>query len=196
MAMKVSKLTIHRLSVDMSCGCRMYAEFEDTQCKNPIGSNPHPDEESPLIDKIFKACEKHAQDASLAMLEFIIGERLDEAIEDAQNNPATSQHAYTPPGIREGDTGGVVAVGGNIQSVMKVVKPVSVRERPQQPPSIKTRQRSLEELARVGAAPNHSQGQGSLADIQMEDVEEDLRYTPHIEEVLDHLDPQENGLLE
>jgi hypothetical protein len=76
---------------------------------------------------------------------------------------------------------------------MKVAKPVAVRSRTADPTAIKTVQRSSDQLAKVGAAPVHVQGG---AEMQMEEVAEDTRYTPHIEEALDFLDPKESGLLE
>jgi hypothetical protein len=198
MAMKVTKTSIHRLSVDMSCGCRMYAEFEDAQCKKAAGLHVIEGEEALPPEKVFKACAKHENDASLSMLEFIISERLDEAVEEAQQAPvAAPQHMYFPPGTRdieEGDTGGVVASAGNVQSVMKVAKPVAVRPHTQGIPSVKTLQRSPDQLAKVGAAPIHVQG--GATEMQMDEVEENPAYTPHIEAALDFLDNKESGLLD
>lgn len=199
MAMKVIKSTIHRIAVNMSCGCGVYAEFKDAQCKEPItplgNGEPAGGEPSTNPLKVLKVCSTHQGDAGLSMLQFLIGERLDEAIEETRKAPApVYRHSYAPPEIEEGDTGGVIATGGNVQSVMKVTKPIAVRERPQNPPGIKTIQRSADQLAKAGAAPTHTQS--GAADIQIEEVAEDPRYTPHIEEALDFLDPKESGLLE
>lgn len=196
MAMRVSKSTIHRISVDMSCGCSVYAEFKDVQYKEAITRlviSGELDEKTYM--KVFHACSTHENDAGLSMLQFLIGERLDEAVEEIRKTPTTVyRHAYTPPEIEEGDTGGVIAVGDNVQSVKKVTKPIAVRPRPQGPPEIKTVQRSSEQLAKVGAAPTHVQA--GAAEMQIEEVAEDTRYTPHIEEALDFLDSKESGLLE
>jgi len=195
MAMKVNKSTIHRISVDVSCGCGMYAEFKDTQCKTPLSPLVVNGEQSgETYLKVFNACSTHEKDAGLSMLQFIVGERLDEAVAEAQKAPAIPTHMYAVPGIEEGDTGGVIAVGGNVQSVVKVAKPVAVRPRTQAAPTVKTFQRTADQLAKAGAAPTHVQG--GAAEMQMEEVAEDSRYTPHIEEALDFLDRRESGLFE
>ena len=190
MAMKISKLTIHRLSVDMSCGCRMYAEFEDGQCKKPVGSDSRADgDEAPPVERVFKACDKHEKDNSISMLEFIIGERLDEAIVDANKAPA---HLHHPPEFR-GDTEDIT--GESVQTVARVNRPAAVqRQRPEQPPGVKTMVRSPEQLMKVGAAPRHAGG-GSV-EMQVDEVAEDEAATPHIEELLDILDVHEAGLFE
>lgn len=175
MAMKVSKLTIHRLSVDMSCGCKMYAEFDDAQCKKSLVS--WNEEEGPC-PRIFLSCDKHKKDASLSMLEFIISERLDEAIEEAQKTPV---HLHSLP--EEGDTGGVP--GG--QSVAKVNRPAAVgRVRPEGGPTIKTLQRSNEQLAKVGAVI------GSSMDAEISGgVTEDVNTTDNLGDILDAFDLKE-----
>jgi len=196
MAMKVTKTAIHRLTVEMSCGCQLYSEFRDAQCKEPFNS-AFEGGDAPCPMRNFLPCTKHATDPSVSMLEFIMGERLDEGIEDAQKAPVAPVHLHAVPGIEEGDTGGVVAVGGNVQSVAKVNKPVAVRPRPQSPPGIKTIQRTGAELAKVGAAPTHSQQDNTGIDMQMMDeAKEDTNITPHIFEALDFLDTKESGLLD
>jgi hypothetical protein len=63
----------------------MYAEFEDAQCKKPVGSPAVGEGETPPpAEKVFKACSTHEKDAALTMLQFIIGERLDEAVAEAR----------------------------------------------------------------------------------------------------------------
>ena len=203
MAMKVNKTTITRLSIDMSCGCRMYAEFEDAQCKKPVGFPPTAEGETPpLAEKVFKACSTHEKDAALTMLQFIIGERLDEAVAEANKAPVHLHYPVRGGGfegdggeIEEGDTGGVVATGENVQTVARVARPLAVtRQRPEKPPGVKTIVRSPEQLAKAGAAPRHSGG-GSV-EMQLDEVAEDEAATPHIEELLDVLDSKEAGLFE
>ena len=141
MAMKVNKTAIHRLSVDMSCGCRMYAEFEDAQCKKPMGAPALAEgEEATEVDKVFKACPKHATDASLSMLEFIISERLDEAVEAAQKEPAVALRQYATPGAV--DIQSTLLSGATVQSVATVKPEVRQRARPEDPTKVKVLNRS------------------------------------------------------
>jgi len=138
------------------------------------------------------------------MLSFIIGERLDEAIAEAQKTPV---HIHPLPGFRgggfeddgtpieEGDTGGLVATGESVQTVARVNRPAAVqRQRPEKPPGVKTIQRSPEQLAKAGAAPRHAGG--GAVDMQVDEVAEDENATPHIAELLDVLDEREAGLFE
>lgn len=197
MAMKVAKTSIYRLNVDMSCGCRMFSEFTDVQCKVPVlplGVEIKEGTEPPLVEKVFKPCSKHAEDASLSMLEFILSERMDEAVESEQKTPV-HLHSIPSQNIEEGDTGGVVATGENVQSVARINKPSAVgreRARPENVGTIKTLQRSHEQLAKSGAAPIHTAS--GAAEIQVDEVSEDTRATPHIAELLDVLDERESGL--
>lgn len=193
MAMRVSKTAITRLSIDMSCGCRMYAEFEDAQCKRPIGASSAEDEGTPPVERVFKVCGLHEKDAALSMLQFIIGERLDEAIVEAQKTPIHLHHLPNSRSEQEEEMGGVV--GDSVQTVARVNRPAAVtRQRPDKPPGIKTIQRSPEQLAKAGAALRHAGG-GSV-EMSIDEASEDLKATPHIAELLDILDEREAGLFE
>ncbi len=193
MAMKVTNIIVHRLIVDMSCGCSMYAEFEDAQCKKGIATCSETVEgKENQFDRIFKSCVQHEKDVSLSMLKFIIGERLDEAVETKQKVPIRLHPI--PNQIEEGDSSSVVAVGENVQTVARVNRPAAVTNRRPDPSAIKTMQRSPEQLKRAGAAPSRSMG--GLAEMQIDEVDEDEDLTPHIADALDFLDTQESGLTE
>lgn len=168
MAMKVTKTAIHRLSVDMSCGCKMYAEFEDAQCKKPIG--PAPEGSEPDVDKIFKACSKHEKDSSLSMLEFIIGERLDEAIDTAQKAPAQPAHSYAAPAPV--DVQSSLLSGETVQSVAAVRPEIKQRVRPEDPTKVKT-------LVRGGGLGE----QHNKMALDMDGVAEDENLTNDVEDV-------------
>ena len=184
MAMKVNKLVIHRISVDMSCGCNVYAEFKDAQCKHPL---------SPLIvagetseesyESIFTPCGTHRGDAGLSMLNFLIRERLEEAVESAQVEPIAPVHLHPLP--QAGDTGGVP--GG--QSVAKVNRPAAVnRPRPEGGPTIKTKVRSPQQLAKSGAIMA-----SSSTDVMLDGgAEEDEETTDDLLSILDEHDPTAN----
>ena len=180
MAMKVIKTTVHRLAVSMSCGCTLAAEFEDAQCKKPISHS-----EEATIVRVFNPCQDHSTDVSVSMLKFIISERLDEAIEAAQKTPV---HLHSiPVGIEEGDSGGVVAISGGVQSVAKVNKPAAVRSRTQDPTEIKVFNRNPASLAKVGGTQS---GFGGLDIIEVDEVPE---LTPHIEDILASYDKDDES---
>ena len=182
MAMKVSKTVVHRLTVDMACSCRIYAEFADVQCKEPLNSD-----EDGGYRKVFTSCEKHSKDVALAMLEFFIGERLDEAVEAAKTTPVQPTHRYAAPGIEEGDTGGVVATGETVQSVAKV----NIRNRPQDPTAIKTLQVDRPTGKRAKGSSKGLEVEPMMAEIQIEEVDEDENITSNIIDLFDDHDPTE-----
>jgi hypothetical protein len=170
MAMKVTKEAIHRLSVSMSCGCTMYAEFKDAQCKEPVADVGEGD-----LDKVFNSCPKHeAQD----VIEFIIGERLEEAIEDAQKTPVAPVHMYDLPGATSSSDGSIT--GDSVRSVAKVNRPAAVKPREKQDPlAVKTRQRSSEELRATGAL----MGTGEAAPNMFDEADEEPVITDNLEEL-------------
>ena len=75
MAMKITKSIVHRLSVEMSCGCSIMREYGDSIYKEPVG-----------LHKSFP-CEAHASDPSLSVLIFIMTELLDKEAEEAKEAP-------------------------------------------------------------------------------------------------------------
>jgi hypothetical protein len=170
MAMKVTKATIQRLTVEMSCGCKMFREFKDARFKEAEGDNR------------FTACEKHRADPSVSMLEFILGERVDEAAEEASKAPT-----FAPRQIEEGDSGGVIATGESVQRMgMNMPK--------RNPLEAKKLERTHEQLKSAGAA-----GSGKMAevDMQTEEVPEDSRVTDLMDSTLDFLaTPDEKGLFD
>ena len=187
MAMKVSKSTIYRLSVELSCGCMVFAEFDNAQCKEP---------EAP--SKTFVPCEKHKQDTSLSILEFMVGERLDEVVEIEKTKPTSPVHHYAVPGIEKGDTGGVVATGESVQSIARV----NIRNRPEDPTVVKTLQvnrpvagkrRTASSASSVAkpALVDDDDGISFNDEIHMEEAEENENLTSNIIDLFDEHDPTE-----
>ena len=214
MAMKVEKSTVHRLSINVSCGCRMYAEFSDPRCKAPFGATPAENPEEKLeAEKTFVPCEKHAADPSLSMLEFMIGERLEEAIEEAGRQPirvpVVNQDTGEYTGEVEDDgTGqaGVVAVGSDVQRmhVKNLPNPNRTNHRPARAPGVKTMSRSKAEIDKAAgfgqrtAATDGLNVAGTGGDMLADAAPEDERITDITDGVLDFLDPnpKESGLLD
>jgi hypothetical protein len=63
--MKVSRSAIHRLEVDVTCGCKANGEYDDEACKKQKGTTT------------FTACEKHKEAAGVDMLEMMLIEVVD-----------------------------------------------------------------------------------------------------------------------
>lgn len=167
MAMKVLKTTVYRLTVSMSCGCRMSTEFRDARYKEPVNA-PEKLEEGQefgeFIERGFTPCDKHKKDAALSTLEFIIGERLDEAIEEAQKTPVAA--ALSPLAQQLDANGNGIAVGAEGAQSMGMGTRLPRRD----PTKIKQ--------VRMSASQNAGKVPATKGmDIDMEGVEEDERVT-------------------
>lgn len=187
MAMKILDQTIHRKGVEMSCGCKLLREFTDARCKSPIEGSV----------ALFNACEKHAQDSAVSMLEFVMSERLDEAVEQAGLAVVRAQSTI---GITiEGESAGVVAEGAESVQRTPVRRPKGV--------GVKQYTRSAEQLQKAGAVlPGKTAAASSDLDVQMggvagaleihDAVEEDSRVTTLADNTLGFLIDKQNGLLD
>jgi hypothetical protein len=75
MAFEITKTTVHRLIVSVSCGCKIGREFEDKQYLKPLN------------DLNFTGCEKHTKEESLSTIEFILTEYLETEVKRYQIIP-------------------------------------------------------------------------------------------------------------
>lgn len=66
--MKVTKTSVHRLTIEKGCGCKATREFEDVRYTKPIAEG------------VFIACDKHEKSKAVAE---VIGEILIESLESA-----------------------------------------------------------------------------------------------------------------
>jgi hypothetical protein len=113
--MKVTKTSIHRLTIEKTCGCKATREYEDVRYTKPMG------------EAEFLACAKHNKGA---VAEFA-GEMLVEAL--LQQAETAGKNTFVPAQrqVAEGDQGGVVATseaGGSTQA-MGMVMPPKIREK-------------------------------------------------------------------
>ena len=176
--MKVEKLIIHRICVSVSCGCKVICDFKDSLCKDPFNPvetdhEPQADKKVPEAFKEYAICGKHKGDSGRSMLEFMIAERMEEAIADAQRQrPVLREVPVNKTGL-EGDT------------VMSVATVVGGANRLRRPPGIKTMQRSPEALKQVGA---------TVSPPKQEDVEvgSDEDNIQSLDQLLAGNDPSEN----
>jgi hypothetical protein len=114
--MKVTKTSIHRLTIEKDCGCKATREYEDQLYKKPIA------------DAKFSGCEKHSRGA---VAEFA-GEMLIEALhKEAEQAKLT----YAPMRqVEEGDSGGVTASGESVQALGVVGLPKRDTNKPRRDP--------------------------------------------------------------
>src|SRR5271157_765863 len=113
--MKVTKTSVHRLTIEKGCGCKATREYEDMRYTKPLGS-----------DAEFIACEKH--DKSKVVAE-VIGEMLIESLEQAAETAKSTTFVPAQRQVAEGDQGGVQATseaGGSVQA-MGMTMPPKVR---------------------------------------------------------------------
>lgn len=184
--MKVESLNIHRISVKLSCGCGVSSDFKDRLCKEPF--NPEVDaemagtEEAGTVTAVratkeYAICKKHTKDPQRSMLEFMMAERLEEAVAEAQKAPAAPQRLIA---------GVPMAPSENFDG--EAVQKVAGLAGPKRPPIVKTIKRNQEQLAAAGAAVDRE-----LAGVAEEEsgVSFDAP-AQSLDQLLDDSDPTEN----
>ena len=152
--MKVEKLSIQRIHVTLSCGCSVACDFRDPQCKEPF--RPLKDAETSIAAKDYSICDKHTKDAGRPMLEFMMGERMDEAVEEAQKAPAK------PAGTKLNHPIPVIPTKELQGETVEKIPIPSAPNRPHRPPGVRKLQRSREQLAAAGAIAGISQAVGGV----------------------------------
>jgi hypothetical protein len=199
--MKVTKTSIHRLTIEKTCGCKATREYEDTRYTKPIAESQ------------FLACPKHNKGAVAEFAGEMLVEALDKEAETAGKNtfvPAQRQ-------VAEGDQGGVVATseaGGSTQA-MGMVMPPKIREKqdPLKPrtasfnrPNSRLPQNTsptgnLNIAAHEDISPEELEAEGITMDGSIEGVPEDpdvdnalSRDLSRIDEILDDDDSKLGGV--
>lgn len=114
--MKVTKTSVHRLTIEKGCGCKATREYEDVRYTKPLG------------EATFIACDKHKLKKDFAEFagEMLI-EALDKEAETAGKNTFVQSHRQ----VAEGDNAGVQATseaGGSVQA-MGMTMPPKIREK-------------------------------------------------------------------
>jgi hypothetical protein len=86
--MKVTKTSVHRLTIEKGCGCKATREYEDIRYTKPIGEG------------VFTACEKHEKMKQLAEFagEMLI-ESLDKEAEIAGKTPVVVGRESVPTSL-------------------------------------------------------------------------------------------------
>ena len=145
--MKVSKTSIHRLTIEKSCSCQACREYSDLRCSKPLG------------EAIFTPCAKHAK----GQIAEFAGEMLIEALDKEAETAVAVQTPTRMP--TDGDNGGVQAIsepGGTVQAMGMTM------------PKIRTPRDPLENKIRTRPAPTgpRPQNTGNL-NVAVQDLTED-----------------------
>src|ERR1035437_10559081 len=101
--MKVTRTSVHRLTIEKTCGCQATREFSDPSYAKPIG------------DSLFTACPKHGK----GVIAEFAGEMLIEALEKEAETAGRTLYAPQRQ-VAEGDNAGVQATaeaGGSVQAM-------------------------------------------------------------------------------
>ena len=171
--MRVERLSIRRVHVTLSCGCSVTCDFKDLQCKEPFRPDPESQPKGAAAvcestkaaclsaTKEYSICKKHEKDASRSILEFMMGERMDEAVEEARKQPETPKHLHPVP--QPASLSGVVG-----ESVQKVAAVAGAQNRPRRPPGIKQLKRTPPQV--MEADPSA----GAEADAMLKDGDVEL----------------------
>ncbi len=197
--MRVEKLSIYRVHVSLSCGCSLACDFRDPQCKEPF--EPIKAAETSITAQNYSICKKHEKDPSRSMLEFMMGERMDEAIEDARKQPEPPKHLHPvpQPASLDGVTG---------DSVSRVATVAGGANRPRRPPGIKQLRRTppvvvpadpsigeeTDSMMRDGDIELGRVGDTSPLDALISDRQEAVPQgpIPSLDDVLASIDPSED----
>jgi len=116
--MKVTKTSVHRLTIEKGCGCKATREYDDVRYTKPIN------------EAEFAACEKH--DKSKVVAE-VIGEMLIESLEQAAETAKATTFVPAQRNVAEGDNGGIQATteaGGSTQAMGMVMPKIRERRDP------------------------------------------------------------------
>src|SRR5271163_3672022 len=119
--MKVTKNSVHRLTIEKGCGCKATREYEDVRYTKSLN------------EAEFIACEKH--DKSKVVAE-VIGEMLIESLEQAAETAKTTRSLPTGRNVAEGDNGGIQATteaGGSTQAMGMVMPKIREKRDPLTP---------------------------------------------------------------
>ena len=192
--MKVSKTSVHRLTIEKGCGCQATREFEDVRYTKPLGEG------------VFTPCEKHEKSKAVAE---VIGEILIESLEsaavEASKAPIAVAHSEVATSL-SGTTGGSVTSMGtvNVKPREKVdpLKPRTARfERPDLRHPQNTNFGNLNVAQHDDISEEELEAEGITMNGSIDDVPEDPKATAilnrdlsQLEDMLDEDDVREGGV--
>jgi hypothetical protein len=191
--MKVTKTSVHRLTVAKTCGCQATREYEDARYAKPIGEG------------VFTPCDKHEKNKLVA--EFA-GEMLLEALDkEAENAGKFSVERVATPTTLSGVTGEQVTSMGApvVPKTREKRNPLEPRigsfDRPDMRRPQNTSYGNLNVAQQDDVSDEEMQGAGITMSGSIDEVPEDLRATEavsrdleQIEGILDEDDVRSSGV--
>lgn len=192
--MKVSKTSVHRLTVEKTCGCQATREYEDIRYTKPLGEG------------VFTACDKHEKNKLVA--EFageMLLEALDKEAEVAGKAPIAAAHTETVTSLSGTSGGSVTSMGTvNVKPREKVdpLKPRTAKfERPDLRHPQNTNFGNLNVAQHDDISEEELVAEGITMNGSIDDVPEDPKATAalnrdlsQIEDMLDEDDVREGGV--
>jgi hypothetical protein len=97
--MKVTKTSVHRLTIEKTCGCQATREYEDVRYTKPTGEG------------VFTACMKHNKGAVAEFAGEMLLEALDKEAESAGKAPVAAAHTETVTSLSGTSGGSVTSMG-------------------------------------------------------------------------------------
>lgn len=191
--MKVTKTSIHRLTIEKTCGCQATREYEDARYTKPLGEGA------------FVPCPKHNKGAIAEFAGEMLIEALDKEAETAGKTAAVVTRGETPTAL-SGTTGGSVTSMGtvNVKPREKVdpLKPRTARfDRPDMHHPQNTNFGNLNVAQHDDISEEELEAEGITMNGSIDDVPEDPRATAalnsdlhQLEDMLDDDDVREGGV--
>jgi hypothetical protein len=179
--MKVTKTSVHRLTIEKTCGCQATREYEDVRYAKPIAAG------------VFTACEKHEKNKLVA--EFageMLLEALDKEAESAGKTAVVLREA-TPTSL-SGTTGGSVTSMGapNLPKTRDKVDPLKPKtarfDRPDMRKPANTQYGNLNVAEQEDISPEELEAEGITMTGSIDDVPEDPRTTNALQPGLDQIE--------
>lgn len=193
--MKVTRTSVHRLTVEKTCGCQATREYEDARYTKP------------LAEGVFTACEKHEKNKLVA--EFA-GEMLLEALDkEAESAGKTAvvlrENAPTALSGTSGET--VTSMGAPVMPKTREKRnPLEAKTASFDRPDMRRPQNpnptgNLNLAGHEDISPEELEAEGITMNGSIDDVPEDSRVSAglgrelqHIEDILDDDDVKEGGV--
>jgi hypothetical protein len=97
--MKVTKTSVHRLTIEKTCGCQATREYEDVRYTKPTGEG------------VFTACLKHNKGAVAEFAGEMLIEALDKEAESAGKASVAAAHTETVTSLSGTSGGSVTSMG-------------------------------------------------------------------------------------
>ena len=192
--MKVTKTSVHRLTIEKTCGCQATREYEDVRYTKPNGEG------------VFTACEKHEKNKLVS--EFA-GEMLLEALDTeavSAGKTAVVLRESTPTSL-SGTTGGsVTSMGAPVMPKTRDKRnPLESKtarfDRPDAHKPSNTQYGNLNVADQEDISPEELEAEGITMTGSIDDVPEDPRATAVIqsdlnklEDILDEDDVKSSGV--